>query len=315
MDLLSSILDQMKLAGTLYFRTEFTAPWGVEVPRFKNVSRFHFVHRGRATVRIEGSDSAVSLDQGDLIIITRGASHILADDPDTPAETVDEIVTRSGFKGVGALVYGSHDAGHETQLICGHFAFDPEANHPLLDALPAFILIRQDAVLSDQWLDSTLRGIAAEAGRGSPGGDLIAHKLSEIIFAQAVRSHLRSEGQERSVLAAFANPAICRVLETLHKNASQNWTLEEMAQIAGMSRTVFAERFSRSMSMTPMAYLTHWRMQLARRYLRETEMAVIEVAEQSGYSSEASFSRVFKKQFGTPPGLYRRRMRTEMTGA
>lgn len=307
MDLLSSILHQMKLTGTLYFRTEFTAPWGVDVPRFENVARFHFVFRGSAVAQIEGVAGTVNLDQGDLIIITRGASHILSDDPETAAETVDEVVTKSGFTGVGALVYGDHQDGRETQLICGHFAFDPDASHPLLDALPPYILIRQDAVLSDQWLDSTLRGIAAEAGRGSPGGDLIALKLAEIIFAQAIRNHLNSSGQNEAVLAAFANPAICRVLEALHRDVPRNWSLQEMARKAGMSRTAFAERFTQLMSMTPMAYLTHWRMQLARQHLRETSMAVIEIAEASGYTSEASFSRVFKKHFGTPPGAYRRR--------
>ncbi len=306
MDLLSDILANLKMVGTLYFRTEFSSPWGVEVPAYSNVARFHFVHRGRCFAQVAGVDEPVLLEQGDLIIITHGAEHILSDPLRVNALTVDQVIEQSGFTGHGALVHGAHHGGHETQLVCGHFAFDEDASHPLIDALPPLVHINDTSEAAGTWLDSTLRIIGSEAGRGGMGGDLIALKLSEIIFTQAIRSFLNAEGRDLRPFAAFADPSISRALQALHSDPARNWSLEAMASVAGMSRTVFSGRFSELMAMTPLAYLTEWRMQVARRLLLETDAPMIDVAEQSGYGSEASFGRVFKKRFNVPPAGYRK---------
>ena len=130
--------------------------------------------------------------------------------------------------------------------------------------------------------------------------------MSEIIFAQAIRTFLETDGKDLKVFAAFADPSISRAVEAMHRAPAKNWTLEEMAREAGMSRTLFAAKFSDLMTMTPLGYLTEWRMQSARRLLLETDTPIIEVAEQSGYSSEASFGRVFKRRFNLPPAGYRK---------
>lgn len=308
MDLLSDILSMMKLSGTLYFRTSFTSPWSIKVPPFQDVARFHYAHRGRCFVRVEGEAKAVLLDQGDLIIIPRGASHTLFCDPTTENQAVqlDRVVEEAGFTGNGTLVYGEFGTNHETQLVCGHFAFDKDANHPLIDALPPYIHIRNYGESSGNWLENTLRVIGAEAGRGGMGGDLIALKLSEIIFAQALRTYLETASEHRPVLAGFSDLSIARVLQAVHEDPSHAWTLDNLAETAGMSRTAFAVRFSDRMAMTPLAYITLWRMQLARRMLADTTAPIIEVAERAGYQSEAAFGRVFKKQFDVAPATYRR---------
>lgn len=308
MDLLSNILSHMRLSGTLYFRTSFTSPWSVKVPSYQQVARFHFAHQGRCFVRIEGVADPVKLEQGDLVIITRGASHTLYCDPTTEKQALmlDRVVEQSGFTGSGTLVYGDTGTDHETQLVCGHFAFDGQANHPLIEALPPFIHIENYGQESGRWMEATLRVIGSEAGREQLGSDLIAMKMSEIIFAQALRSHLNTAGSDQPVLAGFADRQIARALKAVHDTPSHPWTLQELAGIAGMSRTSFAARFSKTLSMSPLAYITHWRMQLAKRALETTDAAIISIAEQVGYQSEAAFGRVFKKHSGTGPAAYRR---------
>jgi len=186
MDLLSDILARLRLKGTLYFRTSFTSPWGVKVPSYKNVARFHFAHKGRCMVRVEGVDEPVMLEQGDLIVIMRGQAHTLYCDPKTEIESLplDEVIEKSGFTGEGALVYGEFGTGHETQLVCGHFEFQDYASHPLIDELPRYIHINNYGVEQANWLENTLKIIGAEAGMSKSGGDLVAMKLSEIIFVQ-----------------------------------------------------------------------------------------------------------------------------------
>lgn len=307
MDLLSDVLSQLRFKGTLYFRTSFTSPWGVRIPSYEKVARFHLVHRGNCLIRIEGVDKLISLSQGDLIIVTQGAQHALFCDParEDEALPLEDVVERSGFTGSGALVFGG-DPGtnNETQLVCGHFAFDQEARHPLIDALPPYIHLTSYADRSGSWLENTIRMIGNEAGRDLPGGDIIALKLAEIIFAQALRTYLSTTSAPG--LTGFADPRLARALTALHAEPSRDWTLEDLAAAAGMSRTAFAEKFAESMSVTPMAYLTRWRMLLARARLKETPETVPAIAEDVGYRSEAAFSRAFKKIFGIPPARYRR---------
>lgn len=310
MDLLSDILSRLQLAGTLYFRTSFTSPWSIAVPPFENVARFHFAHRGRCFVRVTGAEEPVQLEQGDLIIIMRGAGHTLFCDPRTEntAVQLDRVVQESGFTGSGTLVYGELGTDQETQLVCGHFAFEKNAFHPLFNALPDHIHVRNYGSAAGTWMENTLRVIGAEAGNGQMGSDMIALKLSEIVFAQALRTYLTSSAGDKPVLAGFADPAIARALEAIHMNPSHAWSLETLARTAGLSRTAFASRFTATMSNTPMGYVTQWRMQIARQRLAESRLPIIDIAEEAGYQSEAAFGRVFKKQLGVAPAGYRRQV-------
>ena len=308
MDLLSDVLSQLKLAGTLYFRTSFTSPWSIKVPSFEQVSRFHFAHRGRCLVRVNENEEPVRLEQGDLIIITAGAGHTLYCDPATEHQAVmlDEVVETSGFSGQGTLVYGETGSHHETQLICGHFAFSEDARHPLIDALPDYIVIRNYGAEAGNWMESTLRVIGLEAGKQAMGGDLIALKLSEIIYAQVMRVYLSTDGAKQKGLAGFSHPTIAKTLAAIHQSPEHPWTLEELASVAGLSRTSLAVRFLQTMSMTPLSYITRWRMQIARQRLVDSNESIIDIAEGVGYRSEAAFGRIFKKHFDIAPATYRR---------
>ena len=308
MDLLSDILVHLKLKGTLYFRTSFTSPWSVRVPAYKDVARFHYVHQGRCLVRIEGVGAPVPIEQGDLIIITRGAVHTLYSEQDNehPVAELDQVIEQSGFTGQGTLVYGEFGSNHETQLVCGHFAFDEHSTHPIMEALPPCIHIRDYGHSSGSWLENTLRVIGAEAGRQNLGSDLISLKLSEIVFTQVLRSYLETEGSTNPALAGYTDKRITRALKAIHNEPQHGWTLDTLASTAGMSRTSFATTFTRYLSISPLAYLTQWRMELARQQLLDTTEPLIHIAANAGYQSEAAFSRVFKKHYEVAPATYRR---------
>ena len=195
LDLLSDILTRLSLRGTLYFRTSFTEPWGVRVPAFRDVARFHFAHRGEALVRVAGVPVPVHLAQGDLIVIPHGAAHVLCCRHTGPDEALplDDVLSRSGFPGHGTLVWGGDENPRDTQLICGHFALAEGSRHLLFDRLPPFIHLRGYGEEAGSWLEATLKVIGAEAGGARLGGDLIALKMSEAIFAQAIRAHIEAE--------------------------------------------------------------------------------------------------------------------------
>jgi len=308
MDLLSNIMNVMKMSGSLYFRTSFSPPWGVDVPSYKNVARFHYVHHGRCHARLNSEDKAIVLQQGDLIIIPRGAQHQLCEPENATITALDTIVEDAGFTGQGALIVGESETEHATKLICGHFAFDPGANHVLLESLPDYIHVKDYGAASPDWLDNTLNMIGAELGHEKLGGDLIALRLSEVIFTQAIRHYIENDGSSRTGLAGFTDTKIRAALNELHNNPADAWTVDQLAKIAGMSRTAFSNRFTELVGNSPLNYLIDWRMQLARQLLTDTEYPIIEIAQKTGYQSEAAFGRVFKRHFDEPPAGFRRNL-------
>ena len=312
-DLLSDILMQLSMKGTLYFRTSFRPPWGVRVPSYSNVARFHFVHRGECMIRHENGGDPLRLAQGDLVIIPQGAAHALYCQPETETEALplETVLERAGYKGEGVLIYAGDDnlQDRETQLICGHFSIADGQEHPIFDRLPPFVHVPDYGAEAGQWMEASLRMIGAEAGRQSMGGDLIALKLSETIFAQALRAFLASPAAEDVGLSGFSDPQLARALTMIHADPSHGRTLDALAREAGMSRTGFAVRFAEKVGMPPLQYVTYWRMQLACRALRETGKSIADVAADVGYSSESGFSRVFKKEKGLPPARYRASVR------
>ena len=311
LDLLSDILMRLSLRGTLYFRTSFTEPWGVKVPAFSNVARFHYVHRGACIVRVEGDGGESRLSQGDLILIPHGRAHTLTCRHSGPEDALplDDVIQRSGWRGHGALVFGGPEPALETQLVCGHFAIAEGSRHLLFDRLPARIVIPGYGAEAGSWLEATLRVIGAEAGGARLGGDLIALKMSEAIFAQALRSYIEAAKETDHALSGFADPHLARALTAFHRAPAAEWTVAALAREGGMSRTAFAQAFAEKMGVTPMHYVTAWRMQIAREALARDGLAIAEVAELSGYASESAFSRVFRKEVGVPPAAFRRQAR------
>lgn len=307
LDLLSDVLSRLAIRGTLYFRTAFTAPWGVEVPPFENVARFHFVMRGDCLVRVAGRDEPVLLAQGDLVIIPHGAGHSLYSKRADASQILplDRVLEESGYTGEGVLIHGGDEDHQETQLICGHISYGRDLRHPIFEELPPFIHIRNYDAAAGPWMEATLRVIGEEAGRVRIGGDLIALKMSEAIFTQAIRTFLESREAEMVGLSGFSDPHLARALSAFHKNPADSWSVESLAREAGLSRTGFAMRFSEKMGITPMQYLTRWRVQIACQALSESRVSTVEIAALAGYASEAAFARVFKKDVGLTPAAYR----------
>jgi len=307
LDLLSDILSHLSLKGVLYFKTSFTPPWGVAVPPFEHVARFHFAHRGRCKVGVDPTGETVHLAQGDLIIIPHGAGHALyhGHSPDAVLP-LERVLEDSGFKGHGVLVHGGEEEPREeTQLICGHFSFARHARHVLFERLPAHIHLQNYGENAGRWMEATLRLIGDEVGGAKMGGDLIALRMSEVIFAQAIRHFIESDGAQQAKLNGFADPQLARALTAFHQQPAESWTVDSLARVAGMSRTGFAQQFSQKLDLTPMQYLTAWRMQIARHNLLEKQMTVSDVAATIGYQSDAAFARVFKKEVGLTPAAYR----------
>ena len=219
---------------------------------------------------------------------------------------LDTVLEQSGYTGSGVLVYGGNQPQSETQLICGHFSFDQRARHVLIERLPPYIHLKNYGEAAGKWMEATLRVIGDEAGGQRMGGDLIALKMSEVIFAQAIRNFIENSDANERGLGAFSDQNLQRALDSFHKTPDTPWTVETLAQAAGMSRTSFAVLFQKKMAMTPMQYVTSWRIEIAKKLLLDPANTLTDAAEGAGYASDSAFSRVFKKETGLTPAGYRK---------
>jgi transcriptional regulator GlxA family with amidase domain len=145
-----------------------------------------------------------------------------------------------------------------------------------------------------------------EAASGRVGSEAMLAKLSEALFVDTLRRYITGlPEQQLGWLAGARDPIVGKSLGLLHGRMAHDWTIAELAEAVGISRSALVERFTRYLGDPPMTYLTQWRLQMAARSLDQTTRGVADIAAEVGYESESAFNRAFKRQFGQPPGRYR----------
>ncbi|MCP4870911.1 MAG: AraC family transcriptional regulator [Proteobacteria bacterium] len=293
----------VRVEGSLFSRAEMTAPWGVST-RGAGDGIFHAVVAGAGQLEVEGEPTR-SFRAGDLLVMPHGAAHVLRDASGSPVRHISQWPSEREDDGLPCLRGGG--PGAPTSLLCGTFRFDAEGRTSLLPSLPAVIHVSGGQATG--WLDSTLRHLADELASGRPGGAVLAARLADLLFVGVLRAWIEEADDATGWLAALGDPQLSRALGAIHGDAARSWTVAELAREAGMSRSGFFARFSERVGEPPAAYLTRWRMTVARAQLRRTSDPLIEVAERVGYGSEAAFSRAFKRSVGVPPATWRRAVR------
>lgn len=304
-DVLSDVFATLKLRSGIYFRTELTGAFAIEIPVEHRRIRFHLVRRGSCWVRAHGMRDWLRLSEGDVAIIPNGAAQVLADTPDRNPVPIAEIIESGAVDASGVLTYGQGDG--QVRLLCGFAAFDEEIDHPIIASLPEMMVLASRDLGGEPWASATLRLLALEADLAEQGMKGILGRLLEIVFIQAVR-RMRADGDgaELGYISALSDTHLSQALLAIHQSPHLPWTIAQLARTAGMSRARFADKFTATVGVPPISYLTSWRLGKARQMLRETDLAIDEVARRCGYASLPSFSRRFKAAFGIGPGAFRR---------
>jgi AraC-like DNA-binding protein len=315
-DVLSDVLRAVRLTGAVYFDFELSSPWVVEappsrdivgrvIPGAQRVIEYHLIARGAAWGHAVGQEP-IRLREGDLIVFPQGDAHVLSSAPGMRAALDMSIF--DGPMAARPLVRELGGGGQEqARIVCCFLGCDERPFNPLLSALPRVIHVagqRPDATTG--WLATLVTTAAREARSGRQGGENVLGRLSELMFVETIRHYLETlPSTETGWLAGLRDPAVGQALAALHGQPSEAWTVERLARLAGLSRSVFAERFTDLVGRPPMLYLALWRMQLASRLLVDGKQ-VSAAATAVGYESEAAFSRAFKKLVGQSPATWRR---------
>jgi AraC-like DNA-binding protein len=295
-DVLSQVLTLIRLRGELVYTTQLGAPWGLRFP--PGPAHFHFVETGGAWIIPDG-EPALRIEVGDLVLLPLGKGHVIADTPGSPVESID--VVAPGHFDRDQLVLSHGGDGPPTQLVSGFFSFEGSPLPAVMSALPALIHIPRTDAGAPGWLAAISHFLVAEAQKPDPGSSLMISRLIDLLVIRSLRSWAGSEANRVGWLGGLAEERIGRVLAAMHTDPFKRWTVESLAEIASMSRSIFAERFTAAVGESPLRYLSRWRLTIAADMLRSGGLKVTEAAYKSGYSSDAAFSRAFKSHFGYAP--------------
>jgi AraC-like DNA-binding protein len=304
MDALGESLHFLRMSGVFYSRSEFTAPWGLALPPFPNCLMLHVLVSGPCWIEVEGSERR-PLHPGDLALVPHGEGHHLVSEPGTPTVKLFDLPREQ--VGDRFELLRQDGGGAHTSLVCGVVRFDHPAASHLLRLLPRLICIEPWSGPETEWIQSTLRFMAAEARQIRPGGEAVITRLADILVIQAIRSWIAQDpAAQTGWLGALRDKQIGRAIALIHRDPARDWTLASLAAEVAMSRSAFAARFTELVGEPAMHYLARWRMHVALTWLKEEDASIAELAGRLGYQSEAAFSRAFKRFIGVSPGTARR---------
>ena len=315
-DVLSDFLRAVRLSGAVFFRANFSAPWGLSSPDPTQLARallpsarhmvlFHAIERGSCWLEIAGKPRE-QLRAGEVVVFPFADPHAMGCGEPAQVDSIAQLFPGPPpWREPPRLVYGG--AGEATEIVCGFLHLDKAVFNPLLSSLPRVLVARPDGSASGRLLESSLEFLRRELDADAPGTASIMSRLTELLFVEVLRQHVAQLSErELGWLAALRDRGIGHSLSLIHEQPAHPWTVDELARRAAMSRSAFAARFGQLLGEAPAQYLTRWRLQLASQRLRDGDENLAEIATAIGYASEAAFSRAFKREVGQSPVHYRR---------
>jgi AraC-like DNA-binding protein len=318
LDPLSEALRGVRLSGAIFLDAELSAPWGFAAPPASMAARliapsaehmilFHLLVEGEATVRIPGQ-RGVALEAGDIAVLPHGEAHELWNG--RMAQLTDSTALLPKILNGAIASERGGGGGRVTKFICGYIGCDRQATRLFLAGLPPLFKVNIRRGASGEWIESTIRHLASERESARAGRSALLAKLAEALFIETLRRYMAELPRQRTGwLAAARDSGVGRALGAIHREPARRWTVASLAEQAAMSRSVFAERFTRLLGESPLTYVGRCRMQLGARLLETTDDSVLQVALSVGYESEAAFNRAFKREYDLPPARYRSRRR------
>lgn len=292
------LLDSLRMESAFFTQSILTAPWAMEMPPMHNCMMFHLVLEGEAM--FHNGPEKVTLHGGDFMLYPKGEGHRLSDGSCSFFTPLHDLPIKAVTERYETLEYGG--SGTPTSMVCGVLLFQHPLAIKLLGILPSSILIRHNNSTPDGIVENIADLLRSETNEIGIGAEAVIARLADIMVITAMRRYLQDLGDDKiGWLGALEDDRIGKALKLIHETPAHHWSLDELAQRIGMSRTSFANQFKKLVGNTPMEYLTEWRMSLAYSRLQLSKDSILMIGLDIGYQSEAAFSRAFRKVMGKSP--------------
>ncbi|MEQ0565402.1 AraC family transcriptional regulator [Amycolatopsis sp. NEAU-NG30] len=301
MDVLTDLLQRSRARGAAFSHSTARGPWGIRFPTGAKLA-IHGILGGEAFAWTDDPGRARHVLTGDVVLVRGPVEQFMAHTPG--ADVVPFAYSRAAGPPHGArrLAFGT-ETGEATTFFCGAYTFEGELCAGLLAGLPDLTVVRPRAGSS---LRATLDVFAAEILGDAPGQQALLDSLLDVVLVQVLREQLATDVETAPAwFRAMDDPAVGAALRAVHEDPARAWTVADLAGAAALSRATFARRFTALLGVAPLAYVTDWRMALAREQLRDGGTGLAAVARSLGYASEFSFAAAFKRHHGVSPGRWR----------
>src|SRR5580765_8193301 len=255
MDAFSEILSGVKLNGAVFFTAEFSAPWGFSAPESKIMAAtiapgaahlvlYHLVIEGGAVVDLADGLS-LDLKPGDVVIFPHGDAHHMSSGGGATRPFPNYgISAKIKARDLSALHAGG--GGDTSRFVCGYMACDPYLIRPILNGLPPVFKVNIRTDSSGIWLENSILHLVEEAASGRVGSEAMLAKLSEALFVDTLRRYVTGlPEQQMGWLAGARDPIVGKSLGLLHSRVAHPWTIADLANEVGISRSALVERYTR----------------------------------------------------------------------
>jgi AraC-like DNA-binding protein len=298
MDILTQVLDRVRLGGSLLFHFELGHPWQLELPA-RPYALFHYLSQGSATLAL-GQGQEIQMTEGDFVAITRGEPHAFYSDRSAKPLRIMDIDRSSRL---GVVRHGSRTKPLST-MICGNFSVSRPLFGSVLELLPPVLLLKP--TVDGGWLEAILRRMVSESALERPGQSVALSRLTEVLFVEVLRSWIASLSPgQGGWLGAISDPHIGPALKLIHENPERPWTLSDLGYRVGLGRSVFSARFTKLVGQSMHRYVIERRMAEAAFLLETSDEPIARIASRVGYETAAAFSKLFHRYHGLSPGRYR----------
>lgn len=312
MDALSVLLQDVQLFETKYYHLNGTGNWSYSVLR-KDTIIFYVVLSGSFCIDVDGEIREAH--KGDTIMMANAHQHVsyALNHNGDDARPLDGLLAASE-NNVLTLNGHADDTGNEAHLILIECRYDKEMVRPLLSILPS-ILPELSAESDGRFgvVDVEVKLLTLESEHERMGKTAVINHWASIMMIECLRTYIEGLPEATdSWLSAMKDPYLAKSLAVMHHAPNQNWTIVKLAEVAGMSRSSYAQRFKDVVGMPPLTYLIDYRLRVAARYLRLQQNSISRISELVGYASDSTFSQAFKRVYGVSPKTYRQRYQNKL---
>jgi AraC-like DNA-binding protein len=275
--------------------------WGVRYAAYLRPG-FTIILRGGCWISLDGHDP-LRLNEGDFVLLPSAPAFSLYSHPGA-----DRVPREPSWQ---AVRHGDPEGEPDFSSLGGTFEIEAVNAPLLLTLLPNMIHIRAGDAGAER-LGRVIALIADECAGDGPGQDMILRRLLEVMLVEALRwPGIGEEEVPTGLLSGLRDPALARALRAMHADVRTSWTVSDLANLAGMSRSAFAARFGEILGCGPIEYLSRWRMALAQDALARGGKSLDRLADEIGYESASAFSTAFRRRLGCAPGQFARARRGE----
>jgi AraC-like DNA-binding protein len=300
MDPLSEVLSLLKPRSYITAGFDAGGAWALTLDDLAGRIKCYAVIEGNCWLSMDRLEHPIQLRAGDCFVLPSGRTVTIGSDLAVTPKRASEVLDPNRS---GEVV--TYNGGGDVYLIGSRFEVNGRHAEVLLQTMPP--LMRIETSGARDRLRSSIEHMMEELREAQPGSSLVAQHLAHMMLVQALRLYLSKQSlDDVSWFAALADPQLSAALAAIHADPAFPWTVQELAARAGMSRSLFAERFRERTGETPIAYLARWRMMLAGEKLVSGRSTLARIASSLGYESEHAFNTAFKRVMGMSPRRYAR---------